>query len=64
MGKADEAEAVYRQDLQQNPHNGWALFGLSAALKSQGKTAAAADAAQQFATAWKHADVTLVASAF
>jgi len=64
MGKADEAEAVYRQDLQQNPHNGWALFGLSAALKSQGKTAAAAEAAQQFATAWKHADVALVASAF
>jgi tetratricopeptide (TPR) repeat protein len=64
MGKSDEAEAVYRQDLQQNPHNGWALFGLSAALKSQGKTAAAADAAQQFATAWKHADVALVASAF
>ena len=64
MGKADEAEAVYRQDLKQNPHNGWALFGLSAALKSQGKTAAAAEAAQQFATAWKHADVALVASAF
>jgi tetratricopeptide (TPR) repeat protein len=64
MGKADEAEAVYRQDLQQNPHNGWALFGLSAALKNQGKTAAAAEAAQQFATAWKHADVALVASAF
>jgi tetratricopeptide (TPR) repeat protein len=64
MGKAVEAEKVYREDLRQNPANGWALFGLSAALKAQGKTAEAAQAAQQFATAWKRADVELVASAF
>jgi len=64
MGKAQEAETVYREDLQQNPANGWSLFGLSAALKSQGKTAEAATVAQQFETAWKHADVKLVASAF
>jgi tetratricopeptide (TPR) repeat protein len=64
MGQAAEAETVYRQDLQQNPANGWSLFGLSAALKSQGKTAEASTAAQQFETAWKYADVKLVASAF
>lgn len=63
-GKAQDAESVYREDLRQNPANGWALFGLSAALKNQGKTAEAATVAQQFATAWKHADVKLVASAF
>ena len=64
MGKAQEAETVYREDLQQNPANGWSLFGLSAALKSQGKTAEASTVAQQFETAWKYADVKLVASAF
>ena len=64
MGQAAEAETVYRQDLQQNPANGWSLFGLSAALKSQGKTAEATRVAQQFETAWKYADVKLVASAF
>lgn len=64
MGQAREAETVYRQDLQQNPANGWSLFGLSAALKSQGKTAEAHTAAQQFETAWKNADIKLAASAF
>jgi tetratricopeptide (TPR) repeat protein len=64
MGQASEAETVYRQDLLQNPANGWSLFGLSAALKSQGKTAEASTVAQQFETAWKYADVKLVASAF
>jgi predicted Zn-dependent protease len=63
-GKAQAAERVYREDLRQNPANGWALFGLSAALQGQGKTAEAATVAQQFETAWKHADVKLVASAF
>jgi len=64
MGQASEAETVYRQDLLQNPANGWSLFGLSAALKSQGKTAEASTVAQQFETAWKYADVKLVTSAF
>jgi hypothetical protein len=64
MGQAGEAETVYRQDLQQNPANGWSLYGLSAALNSQGKTAEASTVAQQFETAWQHADVKLVASAF
>ncbi|MEA3181028.1 MAG: hypothetical protein QOI59_4551 [Gammaproteobacteria bacterium] len=64
VGKAAEAESVYREDLRQNPANGWALFGLSTALKNQGKAAEAATVARQFDTAWKNADVKLVASAF
>ena len=36
-GRADEAEAVYWEDLRKNPGNGWALFGLLQALKAQGK---------------------------
>ena len=35
----DEAEAVYWEDLKKNPENGWSLFGLTQALKAQGKTA-------------------------
>jgi tetratricopeptide (TPR) repeat protein len=64
VNKASEAEAVYRDDLRLNPGNGWALYGLSAALKAQGKTKEAAQCAQQFVAAWKHADVTLTASAY
>jgi tetratricopeptide (TPR) repeat protein len=37
LGRAAEAEKVYRADLVQNPHNGWALTGLVASLKAQKK---------------------------
>jgi len=59
-----DAEAVYREDLQQSPANGWALFGLSAALKAQGKHTEAAEVSRQFDAAWKNADVTLTTSAY
>jgi tetratricopeptide (TPR) repeat protein len=62
--RANEAESVYRQDLKQNPGNGWALYGLAESLKAQGKSVEAAQSAQQFAAAWKRADVTLTASAY
>jgi tetratricopeptide (TPR) repeat protein len=62
--RAAEAEAVYKEDLKLNPGNGWALYGLSAALNAQGKLKEAAQYEQQFAAAWKHADTTLSASAY
>ncbi len=62
--RAKDAEAVYREDLTRNPNNGWALYGLSAALNAQGKLPEAAQSQQQFATAWKHADTILSASAY
>ena len=34
-----DAERVYREDLRQHPHNGWALVGLQQAVKAQGKPA-------------------------
>lgn len=37
MNKVPEAEAVYRQDLVENPGNGWSLIGLHRALSVQGK---------------------------
>jgi tetratricopeptide (TPR) repeat protein len=60
--RPDEAEAVYLQDLKRFPSNGWALFGLAQAVEAQGKDAS--EIKQQFAAAWKSADVTLVASRF
>jgi tetratricopeptide (TPR) repeat protein len=63
-GRPVDAEAVYREDLRWNPENGWSLYGLGQALRAQGKTADAAQADARFATAWRHADVTLSASRF
>jgi hypothetical protein len=62
--RSAEAETVYRQDLQQNPGNGWALFGLAAALKAQNKTEQAKTVESELETAWKYADTRLTASAF
>jgi tetratricopeptide (TPR) repeat protein len=59
-GRAREAEAVYREDLRRNPNNGWALSGLAAALRAQGKDATAVERA--FRQAWSRADVTLTSS--
>ncbi|HVF38924.1 MAG TPA: hypothetical protein VM939_03415 [Gemmatimonadaceae bacterium] len=63
-GKNAEAETVYREDLKRFPENGWSLYGLTAALKAQGKAAAAAAAEKRFAKAWSDADVKLMASRF
>jgi tetratricopeptide (TPR) repeat protein len=62
--RASDAESVYREDLKKNPGNGWALYGLGESLKAQGKSAEAAQSAQQLAAAWKRADITLTASAY
>jgi tetratricopeptide (TPR) repeat protein len=63
-GRAKEAEAVYRRDLEQYPKNGWSLFGLSRALAAQRKTSEARWASQGFERAWQRADVKLAASRF
>ena len=63
-GQAPQAAGVYREDLRRNPGNGWALCGLAAALRAQGKAAAAAGTADLFRVAWKSADVRLPGSAF
>jgi tetratricopeptide (TPR) repeat protein len=61
-GRADEAEAVYWEDLRKNPGNGWSLFGLAQALKAQGKNDEAALVQKRFEKAWKEADFRLAAS--
>jgi hypothetical protein len=63
-GRAADAEAVYRKDLEQHPKNGWSLYGLAQSLHAQGKSEQAAWTEQGFAQAWKLADVKLSASRF
>jgi tetratricopeptide (TPR) repeat protein len=63
-GRNADAEQVYRDDLKRFPENGWSLYGLSAALKAQGKTAEAAAVEKRFASAWTDADVKLTSSRF
>ena len=61
-GKAAEAEAVYRRDLDDYPQNGWSMFGLMESLNAQGKDAT--DVMDKFALVWSQADVMLTASRF
>lgn len=63
-GKPVQAEAVYREDLKRFPENGWALFGLSEALRAQGKDAESGAVEARLKKAWATADVTLSASRF
>jgi tetratricopeptide (TPR) repeat protein len=63
-GRPSEAEKVYREDLKQNPENGWSLFGLLQSLRAVGNTELAAEVESRFREAWKHADVILTSSRF
>jgi len=63
-GRAAEAEQLYREDLQRFPENGWALFGLLAALRAERGTVDTDAVRTRFRTAWATADVTLTASRF
>jgi tetratricopeptide (TPR) repeat protein len=62
--KAQDAEAVYREDLRRHPENGWALYGLAQSLSAQHKEAEAQEVRQRFEKVWQSADITLTASAF
>jgi tetratricopeptide (TPR) repeat protein len=54
-----EAEAVFRADLERNRRSGRSLFGLTAALKAQGKTHDAKLVEGEFEKAWAEADTKL-----
>lgn len=41
--RAADAEKVYREELEDHPHNGWSLLGLQRALNVQGRKDAAVD---------------------
>jgi tetratricopeptide (TPR) repeat protein len=64
LGKAAEAERLYREDLTQNPGNGWALLGLSQALTAQHLDKAAAEYRSRAKIAFAEADQMPPASAY
>lgn len=61
-GQFAEAEAVYRDELGDHPHNGWSLAGLRAALAGQNKPVDDVDA--EIARRWARADTWLRGSRF
>jgi Tfp pilus assembly protein PilF len=63
LGKAAEAGKLYREDLEQNPGNGWALLGLSQSLAVQRKYAAG-EYMDQARKAFANAEVMPTASAY
>jgi tetratricopeptide (TPR) repeat protein len=60
-GKTSDAEQVFRDDLKQNPENGWSLNGLAICLRARNASdeTAAVDARLKKASA--HADIQLPA---
>jgi Flp pilus assembly protein TadD len=61
-GQAADAEKTFREDLALMPANGWALNGLSQALRAQGKPAEAEALKPQLDLAWAQADGALKAA--
>jgi tetratricopeptide (TPR) repeat protein len=63
-GQPAQAETVYWEDLRRNRNDGWALYGLMQAMRTQKKDDQAALIEARFKKAWERADVTLTASRF
>ena len=61
-GSHADAERVYREDLKEHPHNGWALLGLQKALVAQGKSIGDVDS--DLERSWSRSDTWTRASRF
>jgi tetratricopeptide (TPR) repeat protein len=59
-----EAAQVYRADLAQHPHNGWALLGLVQALRAQHHMKEASQVQRELDRAWSRADIAPARSAY
>ncbi len=57
-----EAQAVFEEDLEQYPMNGWSMYGLAEALRRQGDETGAEQMTGRFKTVWQFADVSLATS--
>jgi tetratricopeptide (TPR) repeat protein len=64
QGRFEEAEKVYRADLELHPDNGWALYGLAECLRGLGKAGDAAACDARFKDAWSRADVQIKGSCY
>jgi tetratricopeptide (TPR) repeat protein len=58
LNRPVDADRLFRQDLEKNPHNGWSLYGLTQSLRAQGKNDLADETQARFQMAWLRADVT------
>jgi tetratricopeptide (TPR) repeat protein len=57
-----DAERVYREELEDHPHNGWSLLGLKNALAGRGVTSPEVDA--DLAASWSRSDTWIQSSRF
>ena len=57
-----KAEAVFRAELKDHPHNGWSLFGLRQALAAQGVSDNSVN--DNFEQSWARADIWLTGSKY
>lgn len=60
--KFEEAEKIFKEDLDVLRQNGWSLMGLHNSLKAQGKLQEAEAIKQEFEKAWQHSDVDISTS--
>jgi tetratricopeptide (TPR) repeat protein len=58
-GRAEDAERMFAESLEQFPKSGWSLYGLMKAQQAQGKTDAAKATEQRFKQAWAGAPEAL-----
>ncbi len=58
-GNAVKAAIIFKEDLKENPHNHWALYGLYQALKQQKKTGEAFNIKKQFDKEFAGADILM-----
>jgi tetratricopeptide (TPR) repeat protein len=56
MGRYEDAERVYREDLGKWRDNGWSLYGLSRALEEQGKKSEALRVRSRYKEVWSKAE--------
>ena len=61
-GQPTKAEAVFRAELEDHPHNGWSLFGLQQALAAQNLSDASVN--DDLAKSWARADIWLTGSKY
>ncbi|MFD2200839.1 hypothetical protein [Shivajiella indica] len=61
-GKYQEAESVFRKDLEEYPNNGWAYYGLMLALEKSGNSNELEKVDKLFSSAWSTADIKLTSS--
>lgn len=61
-GRFIAAEEIYREDLDRWPGNGWSLYGLSRALREQGRNGEADVVLADYDAAWAEADEATMSS--